>query len=154
MLPKTPHKRDNKRPPPIGKRFTKEDQPSGKAKSDGKKKAKFTRSVLKEMLNMNYTFAEDSQLKKQLVQAFGPDVLKLSVAEMMSLMQMQKAMLKGDTAAYNAVMDQSLGRPAQSIIQTDEDGNAIPGVHLVLPKGMEFNLPSNIDGHDTPDTEV
>lgn len=148
MLPKTPTKRPNKKPPPNGKKFTTDNQPTGEAKSNGKKKAKFTRSVLKEMLNLPYKFTEESQLKQQLVKAFGPEALSMSVAELMSLMQMQKALLKGDTGAYNSVMDQALGRPAQSIISTDEDGNILPPVRLVLPKGIDISLPSNIDGHD------
>jgi hypothetical protein len=143
---KTTTKRQRK--PLVGVKFTSENQPTGQAKSAGKQKKKFTREVLKEMLNMPYKFAEDSGLKKQLIAAFGKDVLDLPIGEIMSLMQMQKAVLKGDTAAYNSVIDQALGRPAQAIINTDEDGNVIPGIRLVLPKGMDISLPSNTDGSD------
>lgn len=137
-----------RRQPPKGVRFTKDNQPSGEKKSEGKKKRKFTRELMKEMLNMKYKFAEDSALKKQLVAAFGNDILDKPIGEVMTLMQMQKAVLKGDTAAFNSIIDQAFGRPAQAIINTDEDGNVLPPVHLTLPKGMNIDLPSNTDGAD------
>lgn len=136
------------RKPLEGVKFSSDYQPSGEAKSKGKQRKKFTREVMKEMLSMKYKFTPESRIKEQLVNAFGAGVLELTVAEVMVIQQMNKAVLKADTYAFQTVMDQALGRPVQSVANTDPDGNAIPAYKLTLPQGMSIELPSNIEGDD------
>lgn len=99
-----------------GKSFTKENQPSGAQKSAGWRRKKFTRDVLKDMLNMPYKFLPASKLKDQLLKSFGPDVKNMNIGQIMSLVQMNKSILAGDTAAFAAVLNQAHGFPKQ---QTD-----------------------------------
>lgn len=132
--------------PPKDKRFSSSNQPAPGRIKAGKAKVKFTRELLKQMLSMPYKFAADSQIKQQLIKAYGPTIENMSVAEVMSLQQMQKAVLKGDTQAFSTLMDQALGRPVQAVAQTDTDGNNVKPVYLSLPKGMDISLPENTEG--------
>lgn len=136
--------------PPKDKQFSKENQPTGKQKSDGHKKRQAIKEMIRMMFENKYKFSDDSQLKKQMITAFGPEVADKTILEIMTLQQVQKAILKGDTQAFIALLDRVDGRPVQAIAETDADGNELDGVpiNLTFPKGMKFNLPSNLDGDD------
>lgn len=110
------------RKPPLHSRFSSEKQPPGSVKSEGKRKKKFAREMMKELLSSKYFFNEDSQIKTQLVKAFGIKVLKHTTGELIVLMQAQKAILKGDTNAANFLMTQSFGQPKQQFEHTGADG--------------------------------
>lgn len=101
-------------------KFTSAKQPSGKNKSLGKRKKKFTTQVYKEILSMPYAFTPDSQIKRQLIKAFGNQITGMNIGEVLGLQQIQKAILKGDTPAFNSLMDRAFGKPPQSI---DIDAN-------------------------------
>lgn len=109
--------------PPEEKRFSSEHQPSGKAKSNGWKRKKFKRELLQEMLDLKYTFPANSKVRQQLVDAFGDGVLKLTLGQIMSLQQAQKAILQGDSSAYTTIMNQLYGQPQQNI--TFDDGTTV-----------------------------
>lgn len=143
-----------KNKPPKATQFSATRQPDPKAISAGMKRRNFTRDVIKEMLNMPYKFTEESQIKKQLVQAFGEGVLELSTAEVMTLQQMQKGILKADTQAYNVLIEQALGKQVQPVNNVDSDGNDMRPIMLTAPKGMKFELPSNTEGDGEDEEEA
>lgn len=129
--------------PPADKRFSKENRPDEAKRIAGIKKAaekkRFTRDVMKGMLTINYKFAEGTQLKQQLVHSFGDGILEMSVAEIMVLQQMQRAILKGDTYAFNSLMDQALGKPMQSVANVDpETGKHVKQVFVIGGKEISF----------------
>lgn len=103
----------------TGVPYSKENQPSPKAKSIGRQKAKFKRDAIRELLNLPYKFVPDSPIKKQLVSAFGNAILQMPVGEVMGLQQIQKAILKGDSQAFTAIMNQAFGMPKQEVETTE-----------------------------------
>ena len=105
-MDKTRHlKRGNKE-----KGFTKDNQPSGKAKSDGWKK----KALLKEISNQILSGTSKNSLKN-LAAFIGVDIEELDVETAMHLKQIEKALKDGDTRAYSAVMDRIKGKPLQAI---------------------------------------
>lgn len=135
-----------KNKPPKATQFSATNQPDPEKQKETWKKKRFTRDLIKEMLQMKYKFTADSQVKQQLVNAYGEEVLDLSIGQIMTLQQMQKAILKGDTQAYSIVIDQALGKQVQAVQNVDADGNDTRPIMLSIPKGMKFDLPSNIEG--------
>jgi len=137
--------------PPKDKQFSSTNQPDPEKQKATKAKKRVIKETIRALLETQYKFAPDSQLKKQMVAAFGADVLKKPILEVMALQQVQKAILKGDTQAFTALLDRVDGRPVQAIAETDPDGNELEGVpiKLTFPKGMKFELPSNTEGDDT-----
>jgi hypothetical protein len=96
-----------------GKHFSKDYQPSNAVKQAGWDRKKFTRQVLKEMLDMKYKFSAKSPIKKSLVAAYGEQVLDMTVGQLMGLQQMEKAIKKSDSIAFTAMINQALGMPKQ-----------------------------------------
>lgn len=126
-------------PVPKGKTFSKDYQPTGNAKSKGKKKKRFARELVTEMLQMPYKFAADSQVKKQLIQNFGNEIVEMTVGEVMTLQQMQKAIMKADTIAYSTLLDQAFGRVSQHVDLTSkgETINTKPVLQILPTKVID-----------------
>lgn len=99
----------------VDTRFSSTNQPPKEKKMAGIAKKKFTRQLLKDMLNLPYKFAPESQIKQQLIKAFGKEIENMSIGEIMSLQQAQKAVLKSDSGAYMALLNQAFGLPKQDI---------------------------------------
>lgn len=119
------------------KQFSADNQPSGKAKSEGKAAAKRGRELTKALLELTFTGAKDSPLKKAIAEYFGVPAEDLTIEMMMNMRQMEKAIQKADTFAYNAVMARAFGMPKQQTEVTGKDGQPIGGtkvVKLILPK--------------------
>lgn len=135
-----------KNKPPKANQFSSTNQPNPKHSAESKARNKFTKDVLRQMLEMPYKFTEDSQIKQQLSRAFGEEILNKSVMEIMVFQQMQKAILKADSVAFSNLLDRIMGRPVQAVAQTDTEGNDVRPIFLRLPKGMNIELPSNIEG--------
>ena len=104
-----------------GKKFTSDRQPSPEAKSEGWKKRRLLRDLADALIE-GEQLKELKELANNLGMPLENDEVTLEVA--MSLKQVQKALLRGDTKAYNAVLDRLKGKPAQSIDHTS-NGNQI-----------------------------
>lgn len=101
-----------------GKAFSKENQPDPKLKAEGWKKRKFSRLVIADMLNMKYKFTPASfkeGVAKQLKDAFGDLIDEMTIGELMTAQQVQKAILKGDGMSYQAILNQAMGLPKQDV---------------------------------------
>ncbi len=102
----------------YGKGFDSRPQPSGEAKSKGRQKKRFTRFVIGEMLNMKYKFTPESfkqGVAKQLKEAFGTTLDEMTIGELMTAQQIQKAILKGDQLSFQTLMNQAMGLPKQDL---------------------------------------
>lgn len=134
--------------PPKETRFSKENRATRemyKKASKTKADKRAAREIIKDLMKGKYKFAGNSQIKQQLITAFGDVVNNMSAFEVMTLMQMQKAILKGDTYAFSTLLDHSYGKPVQAVHNVDEDGNTVKPVSLTLPKGLDISLPSNTE---------
>lgn len=112
-------------PTPPGKKFTSDNQPDPSKQKATKAKKRFTRQLMADLIEQKYKFGPDSAVKKQLVEAFGPKAASLTAAEIMVLKQVQKAILKADTPAFKAIMDQTIGLPKQALEHSGPDGQPI-----------------------------
>jgi hypothetical protein len=109
-------------PPANGKKFTKDYQPSGEAKSAGKLAKKRGQELAKSILDLAFKGMQDSQLKKSAAEYFGIDPSEITVEMMLLFRQAEKAIQKADTNAFNAYMNRAFGMPKQ---QTELSGEAI-----------------------------
>ncbi|MFA9219856.1 MAG: hypothetical protein ACEQSL_01575 [Sediminibacterium sp.] len=96
-----------------GKPFTEDLQPSPELKKAGWAKRKFSRDLIKELLDHPYKFKEGSQIAEQLKQAFGDDILNTGAGAIITAQQIQKSILEGDTQSANNLFNQALGMPKQ-----------------------------------------
>ncbi len=104
-----------------GVRFTSTKQPTGRAKSEGKMRAKFTRERIKELLAAQYNFSANSKVRVQLETAFGKQVIANADAGTLAIMQqINLAILKGDTMAAREILNQAFGMPKETVSQTTE----------------------------------
>lgn len=91
-----------------GVKFSKENQPSPEAKSAGHRKKKLLKEIAE--LTVTGTMAE---LAVKVAERFGLDPEDIDFATLADLRQLEKSLTKGDTRAYNAVMDRLRGKPPQ-----------------------------------------
>ena len=97
--------------------FTSDNQPSPEAKKKGWQKKRLLKD-LADILLQGDKLNEFKKLAKDLGIDLTDEEMTLEVA--MSLKQAEKAIQKGDTSAYNSVMDRLKGRPQQAIDHTSK----------------------------------
>lgn len=94
--------------------FSKDNQPSSQAKSDGHKRKKALKDLADALIS-----GERLEKCKVIAKKVGIDLkdgeYTLDIA--MTLRQIEKAFDEGDTRAYQAAMDRLLGKPPQQINQ-------------------------------------
>lgn len=114
-----PQKNDNqttkRRPPANGVKFSKENQPSGEAKSAGKMKKKKGMELAKAVLDLSFKGMKNSELKKAAAEYYGIDESEITVEMMLLFRQAEKAIQKADTHAFVALMDRAHGKPKQDM---------------------------------------
>lgn len=98
----------------TGVSFAKQPQPSGTAKSLGWKKKR----LLKDLLSISTgSIFEGSQKNYRKITAAYFQIAEKDVTVLMIMQyrQVEKAILKGDTFAFNAIMDRAFGKATQPI---------------------------------------
>jgi len=93
-------------------KFSKEYQPSGEAKSKGRKRKR----LLKDLANALITGAKLEELKElsnRLGLDLDEDEFTLDIS--LTLKQVEKALESGDTPAFNSAMDRFIGKPTQTM---------------------------------------
>jgi cell division protein YceG involved in septum cleavage len=97
-----------------GNTFSKDNQPSAQAKSEGHKRKKALKDLADALIS-----GERLEKCKVIAKKVGIDLndgeYTLDIA--MTLRQIEKAFDEGDTRAYQAAMDRLLGKPPQQINQ-------------------------------------
>lgn len=101
----------NKIDPEHGKHFSKDYQPSSKAKKEGWKRKKILREISETIIGEG----EISDLAKKVASFFGVNANEIDVETLADLKQLEKAIKDGDTKAYNSYKDRLRGRPKQQI---------------------------------------
>ena len=97
-----------------GVKFSSENQPPPEAKKKGWAKKRLLKEIAESVVG-----GEMKDIGIKLAQTFGLDVKDIDLATLADLRQLEKAVKKGDTRAYNAVMDRLRGRPQQRVEVTD-----------------------------------
>lgn len=121
-----PKKEANK--PPMGVRFTAENQPDPKKQSNTKQKRKIGREILRDMMAAKFEFKEDSPIRQELVKLYGKNVLRLSALEIMTIRIMQKCVKEGNVQAYRELMIQTFGQPKFTAELSGLDGAPLIGI--------------------------
>ncbi len=103
-----------------GNKFSKDNQPSSEAKSEGHKRKKALKDLADALIS-----GERLDKCKVIADQVGIDLndneFTLDIA--MTLKQIEKAFDEGDTRAYQAAMDRLLGKPPQQINQVNSTIN-------------------------------
>jgi hypothetical protein len=96
----------------IATQFTSERQPSPESKSAGHKKKRLLRDLADVLVT-----GKGLENGRKIADSVGVDLIDedFTLEVMMTLRQIEKALLKGDTQAYNAAMDRLRGKAQQSI---------------------------------------
>lgn len=87
-------------------------QPSSEQKKEGWKKKKFSRTVIRELLESKFELTP--KLRKKLEKSFGPLDDK-TIGELISMRQIEKAINNADTFATTNLLNQAFGQPKQEV---------------------------------------
>jgi hypothetical protein len=104
--------------PPKDKQFSSTRQPTPQAKSNGLLKKKTGVELARAILQLSFEGAKDSPLKKAASDYFKISEQEITVEMMLMFRQAEKAVQKGDTRAFEAVMDRAFGKPKQDLHAT------------------------------------
>lgn len=96
--------------PPIEHRFSPENQPSRESKSKGAKQHWALRKLLELSTGQKFE-GSAKEYRKQTALYFEIPEEEVTVSMIMDYRQVEKAILKGDTQAYNAVKNRAFGTP-------------------------------------------
>ncbi len=96
--------------PDAGVKFTKENQPSPEAKKEGWKKKKLLADISEMIASGDF-----AALRDKIAKLFGVVPSEVDFETLADLRQLEKAISKADTRAYNAYKDRLRGKPAQKI---------------------------------------
>ncbi len=129
-MPKGEHLKGKSRPT----QFSVENQPTGDAKSEGKKKAKLIKSIANQIVKGG---VKDALVP--LAEYLGLEVDEINLETVMHLKQMEKAIKDGDTNAYNAVMNRIAGKAKEFIDHTTNGENIQPTNIINLGQGKSPN---------------
>lgn len=99
----------------TGKCFTKDRQPTKEQRIAGWDKKKKAQELVKAVLQLSFKGKQNSKLKKDAAQYFGIPEKDITVETMLVFKQAEKAIQKGDTHAFSAVMDRAFGKPKEKI---------------------------------------
>lgn len=120
------------RKPPIEHRFSSTNQPDPAKQSATKQKRKFTRETMKGLLNMRYALKDESEIKRQLIAAYGEEAVKrMTAMEIATIVQIHKAIKLGDTRAFNAIMVNTFGQPKQITELSGLNGGPIQSAQTI-----------------------
>jgi len=111
--------------PPIQTRFGNRPAPDPAKQKATKARKKFERQIFHDLLLMKYNFEENSPIKKQLVEIFGPKVLKMSAGQIAYLRAIQKAVSKPGANDVAQLINQACGQPKQALEHSGPDGSPI-----------------------------
>ncbi|TYP71497.1 hypothetical protein [Aquimarina intermedia] len=100
--------------PKDGKLFSKDNQPTGEAKSLGKKKKALIKDICAQIIT-----GDAKESFQGVADYLGLSIEEIDFETAMHLKQLEKAIKKGDTTAYNAIMDRTKGKPVQAIQMED-----------------------------------
>lgn len=105
--------------------FTSDRQPSPEAKKAGRIKKTLLKQIAKQIVSGTY-----KESLEDLAELLGVDPEAIDLETAMHLKQMEKALTKGDTYAYNALMDRLKGKPVQAIQM--EDAKILPTRYTIV----------------------
>ena len=129
----------------AGTNFSTENQPSPEAKSEGWKRRRTLTELAEALLN-------NQGIKKAKVTAIecGIDLKddEFTLEVVMTLRQIELAIKKGNTQAYNAAMDRMKGKPMQSVELTGKDGEQLINTVTII------QLPDNGRGSENMPNET
>ena len=96
--------------PPIETQFSSENQPSPEAKSLGHKRKRALKDLAEALIT-----GEGLEKAKRIADSVGVELGldEFTLENVMTLRQIEKALAKGDTPAYNAAMDRLRGKAVQ-----------------------------------------
>jgi hypothetical protein len=101
--------------PPQEKRFSSTRQPDKKKQLKGIQEFHFSRNAIKGFLNLKFHFPKNSKICRKLIEAFGPEIENANVGTIMIAVQVQKAIEKADTNAFNTLLNQAFGMPKMEV---------------------------------------
>lgn len=128
-----------KTPPPEGKRFTPDYQPSGEAKSLGMRKKYALRDLLLLSTNAKFKGAAESH-RKLTADYLGIEPEDVTVKMMMEFSQIKKAVLDEDTQAYNALMTRGFGAPKPESDPDAPPADSVTNSVIDLGNGITFEI--------------
>jgi hypothetical protein len=118
----------------VPTQFSSTNQPTNRAKREGKKKAKLIKEIASQIVK--------GGVKKALIplaEYLGLDPDEINLETVMHLKQMEKAINDGDTNAYNAVMNRIAGKAKEFIDHTTNGENIQPTNIINLGQGKAPN---------------
>ena len=133
---KKPHRFDGTK----GVKFTKENQPTPEAKSEGKRVAKSLREFLMMPLKKGKLTKEFDRFLYECVTNYGIPKEEVTVKLFME-MRIASQAVRGDVQAYKALQDRAFGKPREEQAPIIETANhEDEKTKFILPGGIELEL--------------
>lgn len=133
---KKPHRWDGTK----GVKFSKENQPSPEAKSQGKQVAKTLREFLMMPLKKGKLTKEFDKFLNECVTNYGIPKEQVNVRLFME-MRIASMAVKGDVQAYKALLDRAIGKPREEQAPiVDQPTSEEEKTKFILPGGIELEL--------------
>lgn len=112
--------------------YTKDNQPTLEQKQAGWKRKKAGRALAQAVLALAFKGQTDSELRKQAAEYFNIPEDRITVEAMMLFRQAEKAIQKGDTAAFRAIMERAHGLPKQELDLTSLGQSLAPKSTIIV----------------------
>ena len=124
----------------TGRPFSKENQPSPEAKSQGKQVAKTLREFLMMPLKKGKLTKEFDKFLNECVTNYGIPKEQVNVRLFME-MRIASMAVKGDVQAYKALLDRAIGKPREEQAPiVDQPTSEEEKTKFILPGGIELEL--------------
>ena len=126
--------------PDAPKPFSSENQPTSEEKRQGWAKKKRGRELIEHILNLTFKGHPKSEIRKQMAEYFGVPESQITIEQVMLFRQAEKAIQKGDTAAFNAIMDSYTPKLARTEL-TGKDGEDFNTIRVIYEDSHQTTSP-------------
>lgn len=125
-----------KNKPPEHSKFGNRPQPDFKKRGKKLSENSHGRKRIEHLIShAKFFFGDDpgsEKMKAEFQKIFGEKAANLTGYEIATLRQLQKAIVKVDTTAYNSVMNQAFGNPNQPLKHSGIPASTIPVTHTTV----------------------
>lgn len=133
------NKTTKRKPPSNGVKFTPENQPSGEAKSIGMRRKFALRDLLSLSTGQKFEGSQ-KDYRDACAIYFQIQPEDVTVKMIMEFRQIEKAILKGDTQAYNALMTRGFGAPKAESDPDAPPADSVTNSVIDLGNGITFEI--------------
>lgn len=121
------------------------DQPSPESKKAGWAKRKLAIGIAKALMERGFVGEAGGKLKAAAARYLDLPEEEVTVELMLHFRQIEKAIKKSDTQAYNAFMNRAYGLPKQKMEHSGEDGGPIQTSNVAMTREEARKIAADLE---------